>query len=217
MSELFKGTSLEEYKKYLLNYVLKKNSKIEVLYTDLDREKIDIDSLLNDDSLSKREFVELIASLRRNGYKLAYGGGNSAAEDETDRLYAKNPWKFVEEFLQNADDCEYENLPKVDIFVDEEESSVEFIYNEKGFSKKDIWAITAFSQSTKIDDFIEYQPNEGIFYREKTGRKGKGFKSVFSLNADNVIVHIRSNGYCFKLDNKIGRILPVWEIGRAHV
>ena len=223
MCELFKGTSFDEYKKYLLDYVLIKDSTIEVLYRDLDRERIDIDTLLNDDSLSKREFVELIASLRRVGYNPTIGGGNKAAEDETDRLYAKNPWKFVDEFLQNADDCEYENVPKVDIIVDENESAVEFIYNEKGFSKKDIWAITAFSQSTKIDDFVEYQPDKGIFYKEKTGKKGKGFKSVFSLNADNIIVHIRSNGYCFKLDNKIGRILPVWEEdtsrmdGKTHV
>lgn len=223
MGELFKGTSFEEYEKYLLDYVLEKNPRISDLYTKFDRKKIDIEAVLNEDSLSEREFVELIASRRRIGYDPTVGGGNKAAEDETDRLYAKNPWKFVEEFLQNADDCEYEGIPKVDIVVDERESTVEFIYNELGFTKKDIWAIAAFSQSTKNNDIVENQINEGVFYREKTGRKGKGFKSVFSLKAENVIVQIRSNGYCFKLDNKIGRVLPVWEEdtgrmdGKTHV
>ena len=174
MCELFNGTSFDEYEKFLLDYVLENNPRINDLYTKFDRKKIDIATVLNDDSLSEREFVELIASRRRIGYDPTVGGGNKAAEDETDRLYAKNPWKFVDEFLQNADDCEYEDIPNVDIIVDENESTVEFIYNEKGFSKNDIWAIAAFSQSTKIDDFVEYQPNEG-FLQRKDGEKGKGF------------------------------------------
>lgn len=211
MVEVFRGQTLEEYEEYLLNIVLESNPKVNDLYTKFDRKKIGIEEVISDATLTERDYVELIASRRRIGYDPTVGGGNKAAEDETDRLYAKNPWKFVEEFLQNADDCNYDDIPKIEIIVDENNSTVEFAYNEKGFSRKDIWAIAAFSQSTKKDDIVENQEEEGVFYKEKTGRKGKGFKSVFSLNADNVIVHIRSNGYSFKLDNKIGRVMPVWE------
>lgn len=223
MGDLFNGASFEDYEQYLVENVIERNPKIGKIYTKLDLKKMNVEDVFNDESLSKREFVELIASRRRIGYDPTVGGGNKAAEDETDRLYAKNPWKFVEEFLQNADDCEYRDVPEVDIIVDEQESTVEFVYNELGFTKRDIWAIAAFSQSTKNNDIVEYQANEGVFYREKTGRKGKGFKSVFSLKAENVIVQIRSNGYCFKLDNNIGRVLPVWEEdtsrmdGKTHV
>ena len=211
MFDVFTGASFDEYKKYLLKSVLTNNQRVKKLYDLIDLEEITVESLLSDSSLSERDFVELIAARRRLGYDPTVGGGNKAAEDETDRLYAKNPWKFVEEFLQNADDCNYDSIPMIDIIVDECDSTIEFAYNEKGFSRRDIWAIAAFSQSTKTDDIVENQEEEGIFYKEKTGRKGKGFKSVFSLNADNVIVHIRSNGYSFKLDNKIGRVMPVWE------
>ena len=211
MIDVFTGASFDEYKKYLLKSVLTNNQRVKKLYDLIDLEEITVESLLSDSSLSERDFVELIAARRRLGYDPTVGGGNKAAEDETDRLYAKNPWKFVEEFLQNADDCNYDSTPMIDIIVDECDSTIEFAYNEKGFSRRDIWAIAAFSQSTKTDDIVENQEEEGIFYKEKTGRKGKGFKSVFSLNADNVIVHIRSNGYSFKLDNRIGRVMPVWE------
>lgn len=217
MIDVFTGATFDEYKKYLLKSVLTNNQRVKKLYDLIDLEEITVESILSDSSLSERDFVELIAARRRLGYDQTVGGGNKAAEDETDRLYAKNPWKFVEEFLQNADDCNYDSTPMIDIIVDEDNSTIEFAYNEKGFSRRDIWAIAAFSQSTKTDDIIENQEEEGIFYKEKTGRKGKGFKSVFSLNADNVIVHIRSNGYSFKLDNKIGRVMPVWEEDPARM
>lgn len=217
MIDMFTGATFDEYKKYLLKSVLTNNQKVKKLYNLIDLEEITVESVLSDSLLSERDFVELIAARRRLGYDPTVGGGNKAAEDETDRLYAKNPWKFVEEFLQNADDCNYDSTPIIDIIVDEGNSTIEFAYNEKGFSRRDIWAIAAFSQSTKTDDIIENQEEEGIFYKEKTGRKGKGFKSVFSLNADNVIVHIRSNGYSFKLDNKIGRVMPVWEEDPARM
>lgn len=192
MIDMFTGATFDEYKKYLLKSVLTNNQKVKKLYNLIDLEEITVESVLSDSLLSERDFVELIAARRRLGYDPTVGGGNKAAEDETDRLYAKNPWKFVEEFLQNADDCNYDSTPIIDIIVDEGNSTIEFAYNEKGFSRRDIWAIAAFSQSTKTDDIIENQEEEGIFYKEKTGRKGKGFKSVFSLNADNVIVHIKA-------------------------
>ena len=196
-------TTLEEYKDYL-DKVAEGNQKVEDAFLKLLRSDKNIDSVISDKNLSEQEFVEVIALCRQVSYNKAAGGANKAAENETDRLYAKNPWKFVEEFLQNADDCNYAAIPEISINIDEREDNhcfLEFCYNEEGFSRNDIWAITAFSESTKVNDTVKGQAEEGVFYKEKTGRKGKGFKSVFSLKAENIIVHIRSNGFSFKLDN----------------
>lgn len=227
MSDSILFTTLDEYRDYLRK-TAKSNPKVKASYELLWEDESDeaINCVMDDESLSNQEFIESIALCRLNNYKKASGGANKAAENETDRLYAKNSWKFVEEFLQNADDCDYETIPEISIVVDERDEKhcfIEFIYNEEGFSRNDIWAITAFSESTKVNDTVKKQIESGVFYKEKTGRKGKGFKSVFSLNAENVIVHIRSNGFSFKLDNRIGRIMPVWENdparmdGKTHV
>ena len=225
--------TLDEYEEYLHD-VKSKNKRVSDAVDLLGRRK-DFQKnkaiVSKDVQITEKEFIEIIALRRLNNYDESSGGANTAAEDETDRLYAKNPYKFAEEFLQNADDCTYQDVPKIDITISESVSGkttrsfVEFTYNEVGFSRDDIWAITAFSNSTKIEGLIENVQPDGVFYTEKTGRKGKGFKSVFSLrtNADNVIVHIRSNGFSFKLDNEIGRIMPIWEDdpsrmdGKTHV
>ncbi|MBQ9981315.1 MAG: hypothetical protein IJP18_01980, partial [Oscillospiraceae bacterium] len=179
-------------------------------------------------TFSNHEFIDIIAIKRRDGYSKASGGGNNAAEEQIAKLYEKNPWKFVEEFLQNADDCNYTEDASVNIIINEKDNSIEFIYNEVGFSREDIWGITAFSQSTKTENadytenkisdyyseiakqFENRSPEEGAFYYERTGRKGIGFKAVFSLKAENVLIHISSNGYSFTLDNQIGTAVPVW-------
>ena len=218
-------TAFDGYKDYL-EKVAESNPKVKKAYVELLSSDKYIDTIMADMSLSEKEFIEIIALCRKISYSRAIGGANKAAENETDRLYAKNPWKFVEEFLQNADDCNYDTIPEINIIIDERDENhcfIEFCYNEEGFSRSDIWAITAFSESTKVDDLVKSQEEDGVFYKEKTGRKGKGFKSVFSLSAKNVIVHIRSNGFSFKLDNIIGRIMPVWEEdpermdGKTHV
>ncbi|MBR3313101.1 MAG: hypothetical protein IKG18_03080 [Atopobiaceae bacterium] len=225
MSELFEGSTYDEYKKYLID-MRKGNPQLAEIAMRLQEDDDYIEEVLGDTTLSNREFVEVIALCRRIGYGKSIGGANKAAENETDSLYARNHWKFVEEFLQNADDCEYEQAPEIAITVDERDVNrpyVEFEYNEKGFTREDVWSLAAFSDSTKVGDIVKHQEADGVFYREKTGRKGKGFKSVFAIQADNVIVHIRSNGFSFRLDKSIGRILPVWESdpiggdGKTHV
>lgn len=205
--------SREQYNKYL-HEVINSNSKVGQYYHLLMEDDSKIESVIQDGMLSPKEFIEIIALCRKVIYNSATGGSNKAAENETDRLYARNPWKFIEEFLQNADDCSYNQAPSIRIVIDEcveHRPAIEFIYNEEGFQRSDVWAVTAFSESTKVGGTVKPQEEEGVFYREKTGRKGRGFKSVFSLKAENVIVHIRSNGFSFKLDRRIGRILPVWE------
>lgn len=206
----------------------KGNISVTQAILDLDSDDY-IEEFINDDkSFTNQEFIDILAIKRRAGYSKSSGGGNNAAEEQVAKLYEKNPWKFVEEFLQNADDCIYNEDAFVNIVIDEKDNSIEFIYNEVGFSRSDIWGITAFSQSTKTEnaDYTEDQisdyfneiakqfegrsPEDGAFYYERTGRKGIGFKAVFSLKAQNVLIHISSNGYSFTLDNQIGTAVPIW-------
>lgn len=207
-------STLEEYSNYLFDRK-EENKKIREACDLLGRSDDNIAKVMGDYSLSPKEFIEVIALRRREGYSKSAGNGNVSAENQTDRMYGNTPWKFVEEFLQNADDCKYDKTPEIKITVDDQKGTIEFVYNEEGFTRDDIWALTAFEQSTKsneIDSLLESE-EDGVFYKERTGRKGIGFKSVFSLEAENVCIHIKSNGYSFRLDNAIGRIIPIWEEG----
>lgn len=176
-----------------------------------------IDKFLDNLTLTPEEFIYFIALRRKHADGEDSGGGNDAALEFILEDYRNTPWKFVEEFLQNADDCFYEETPEIEITVNVAEKKIEFSYNEIGFSPRDIWALTHFKKSNKLENSnknYDVSSNaEGLFYNEKTGRKGIGFKSVFALPADNIIVHIRSNGYSFMLNKRINTIVPIWEEG----
>lgn len=205
-------STLDEYSDYLVERKAE-NENINRAWDLLFSSDKNIGKVIGDNNLSPREYIEVIALRRREGYSQSAGNGNISADNQTDRMYGNTPWKFIEEFLQNADDCKYSENPEIQIIVNECVGTIEFAYNEEGFTRNDIWALTAHEQSTKSNendsllDIVE----EGVFYREKTGRKGIGFKSVFSLPAENIRVHIRSNEYSFCLDKAIGRIIPIWE------
>ena len=206
--------SREDYSDYLFDRKAKSVS-ISKAYDLLAHSDKNISSVIHDESLSPQEYIEVIALRRKEGYSQSAGSGNVSAEHQTDLMYKNTPWKFVEEFLQNADDCKYLEKPEIEIIVNENLGTVEFIYNEEGFNRQDVWALTAFEQSNKSDesDRLLESDEDGIFYLEKTGRKGIGFKSVFSLDASNIRIHIRSNEYSFVLDRAIGTIMPIWESG----
>ena len=185
----------------------------------LDSDKY-IDVFCSDLSISEEDFIDIIAYKRISAYSMASGGGNANSENAIRQDYSSNPWKFVEEFLQNADDCNYSDIPSLEIIIDEIGSYVEFVYNETGFTRKDVWALTAFAQSQKSEsdtlkktDVYCTSYKNGLNYFERTGRKGIGFKSVFTFRgdrADNVIVSISSNGFSFDLNGQIGSIIPIW-------
>ena len=65
-----------------------------------------------------------------------------------------------------------------------------FEYNEDGFTLDDVKALTKFGDSNKSGDLDDFTVKSGIFDREKTGRKGRGFKAVFALPGDGIIVHV---------------------------
>ena len=113
-------------------------------------------------------------------------------------LYNKD-MHFVLELIQNADDNLYpENVsPTLVFFL--ENNFITLFNNEKGFSSRNINAICDVKASTK-----------GAHHKGYIGRKGIGFKSVFTVT-DRPEIH--SNNYHIKFDlsnGHIGYILPEW-------
>ena len=112
---------------------------------------------------------------------------------------------FVLELIQNADDNSYEtkSAEKEDVeptlvFLIEP-NNITLFNNEIGFKSTHINAICDVKASTK-----------GKHQKGYIGRKGIGFKSVFTMT-DRPEIH--SNGYHIKFDARsghIGYILPYW-------
>ncbi|CAF0865248.1 unnamed protein product [Brachionus calyciflorus] len=118
-------------------------------------------------------------------------------ESLSNELYNKD-MHFVLELIQNADDNSYETQQPTLIFLIQNDS-ITLFNNEIGFSSKNINAICDVKASTK-----------GKHQRGYIGRKGIGFKSVFTVT-DRPEIH--SNNYHIKFDlsnGHIGYILPNW-------
>ena len=97
--------------------------------------------------------------------------------------------RFLCELLQNADDCLYDDgiIPSLKMNLSNEILTIE--YNEKGFTKDNVRAITAIGESTK----------KKILNDAVSGEKGVGFKSVFEV-AEKVEIH--SKEFNFRLNHK---------------
>lgn len=108
--------------------------------------------------------------------------------------------RFLQELLQNADDCEYDSgvIPTFHLELKDGKAITE--YNEKGFDRRHIRAITAVGESTKnrlLDGDIR-----------TIGEKGVGFKTVFAVASE---VQIHSGDYHFRLTDReptIPKTLP---------
>lgn len=165
-------------------------------------------------SMSPKEYVQILSWFRFQSYSEEAGNAALNNEKEIESDYREQPWHFVYEFLQNIDDCKYPaNIlsPELNIKIDETANNISFSYNEVGFSESDIDAITKFGNSDKAGVLETDIPKTGVFDLEKTGRMGRGFKSVFALPGKGIVVHIQSNGYSFKFLKRLGQIIPVWE------
>lgn len=209
---MFTGDNYFEYRRYLKDLEYNNKNIMRVMQL-LDNEN-GLENLFNDNEISNEDFINIVALKRLADYDPNGSGAGEHDDAQTDQGYDNTPLKFIEEFLQNADDCEYQSTPEIEVMLkeaDENHSIIEFTYNEDGFTKEDIWFLTARGKSTKGKIEKTDLPDEGIFYRKKTGKKGTGFKSVFTLAGDNVVVHISSNGYNFRLDRNMGRTIPVYE------
>jgi len=142
-----------------------------------------------DDTISNTEYLKEL-QIQRRSLKTAFGDRvyqnyiqliNESGTDES---------RFLNELLQNADDCEYntDEVPSFSLVIKENMLIIQ--YNEVGFTKANVRAITAIGESTKKLLLNGSTP---------IGEKGVGFKSVFSV-AESVEIH--SNGFHFKLTNQ---------------
>lgn len=123
----------------------------------------------------------VIDSIGRKGYNSYVNLIQRAGTDKN---------RYVQELLQNADDCHYPNgeIPTFVLF--QKGNSIVTKYNEDGFSRENIRAITAIGESTK---------NSILSNDVRTiGEKGVGFKSVFSIASK---VRIDSGQFHFELNS----------------
>lgn len=93
--------------------------------------------------------------------------------------------RFFPEILQNIDDCIYTEPASAQLQF-KSEGELVISYNETGFTREQIRAITAIGDSTKKE----------LLSGGKTGEKGIGFKSVFALCS---VVTIKSGSFDFTL------------------
>ena len=144
-----------------------------------------------DESMSNQEYLSLLHGIRKSlmdafGTRMYNSYIKIIAEAGTDKK------RFLSELLQNADDCIYpeESIPSFMLSLRGSELTVS--YNECGFTKDNVRAITAIGESTK--KLLLSGDDRSI------GEKGVGFKSVFGV-ADSVEIH--SNGFDFRLTSKL--------------
>ena len=99
--------------------------------------------------------------------------------------------RFIQELLQNADDCDY--LPDVvpTFNLTQKGKSVLTEYNEVGFNRANIRSITAIGESTKNKLF------NGQY--AAIGEKGVGFKTIFAVASE---VKIYSREFSFSLTDR---------------
>lgn len=147
----------------------------------------EIDILCNkDDEISDFEFLQLLGGHRKN-QKNMLGNQYKSILDLIENA-GTNSERFFTELLQNMDDCMYRETPSAVIRYEKSGDNHKLIceYNEVGFSREQIRAITAIGDSTK----------KKLLSSETTGEKGVGFKSVFGICHS---VTIESGNFSFRL------------------
>lgn len=139
-----------------------------------------------DSALTNKEFLELLRNLRES-QRIALGKEQYTNYIELLKQASTNSTeRFLNEILQNADDCVYsaEVVPQFNLEI--KGNTVTAQYNEQGFSKSNVRAITAIGESTK----------KRLANENSIGEKGVGFKSVFSVASK---VEIHSGEFDFSL------------------
>ena len=146
-------------------------------------------------------FLELLSKFRLTIYQIGQKNGvnfnqqlQSLLSVGADGVY-DDPLRFIYELIQNADDCEYDNISghHLRISFDNENSTIELLYNEKGFTSSNVFSITGIAGSTK-NNTMEHEKN-----LIQIGEKGLGFKSVFGA-AESVL--IQSNYFSFRISTE---------------
>lgn len=162
---------------------------------------------LNDaeETMPTDEFLQLLKAVRVSG-RIALG---KSYESYFSLLHQSgaSPVRFINELFQNADDCDYPEGVIPHLVIKTTDKSLGIKYNEVGFTKHNVRAITAIGESTK-KQLLSGQ----TISRETIGEKGIGFKAVFSVAR---IIYIHSNGFHFGLKDNAPTV-PVLEIEEKY-
>lgn len=99
-----------------------------------------------------------------------------------------NALRFINELIQNADDCIYSGeFNTFTMIFDEMTNEIIISYPEDGFTYADIISLSSINETNKMMNFEKATST--------IGEKGRGFKSIFVYFKE---VEIESGGYHFK-------------------
>ncbi|WP_024858701.1 sacsin N-terminal ATP-binding-like domain-containing protein [Ruminococcus albus] len=155
------------------------------------REKTnELNKYVEDSTISEEEYMRVLRQIRisirdslgKEGYKSYL---EIILKSGTDR------GRFIQELLQNADDCYYGNEVVPTFSLSLEDKTIITEYNETGFTRANIRSITAIGESTK-NKLLSH-------HNQSIGEKGVGFKTIFAI-ASKVTIH--SGNYHFSLSDK---------------
>lgn len=150
---------------------------------------------LADDSLSAEEYLHKLRNVRKAMCE-AFVEGLYKNYINLINQAGTNAERYINELLQNADDCKYPEgeTPTFSFKIGKNLKLIGTRYNEVGFTKANVRAITAIGESTK-KKLMDGERSSDILI----GEKGVGFKSVFAV-ADKVSIY--SGDFCFSLSSK---------------
>lgn len=154
-----------------------------------------------DPNMSNEEYLGMLRDVRR-GVKNILGEKPYESYIHIINESGSDPARFLNELLQNADDCNYPEGATPTFVMSLSGDQLQVDYNETGFTKNNVRALTAIGESTK-KKLLNGETSE-------IGEKGIGFKSVFSVASK---VDIHSNGFDFCLTDKA----PTIPYRSAHV
>lgn len=150
----------------------------------------ELNKYVEDATISESEYMRVLRQIRlsirdslgKEGYRSYL---DIILKSGTDR------GRFIQELLQNADDCFYEQDITPTFSLSVNGSTIVTEYNEIGFTRANIRSITAIGESTK---------KKLLTHRSSSiGEKGVGFKTIFAI-ASKVTIH--SGDYHFSLSDK---------------
>lgn len=118
-----------------------------------------------------------------------------------------NALRFINELIQNADDCVYEgNINAFRMVFNRVSDEIEISYPEKGFTYADVISLSSVDETNKMGDVQKATTT--------IGEKGKGFKSLFKYFKE---VEIVSGGYHFRFNIETSDMtVPIFVDGREQ-
>ncbi len=149
----------------------------------------ELNKYVEDSTISDNEYMRRLRQIRKI-VKDSLGNEGYKSYLEIILKAGMNPNRFIQEILQNADDCFYAQDVTPNFSLSVKGSTIVTEYNETGFTRANIRSITAIGESTK---------KKIIGKTESIGEKGVGFKTIFAI-ASKVTIH--SGKYHFSLSKE---------------